>query len=283
MTAAFDQWVRDAAAPFEGWDFAYLKDRMTEAEPAWDYPALARAALGRAAEALDIATGGGEVLASFAPFTGRVTAVEGYPPNVPVARPPLAPRLDFGLWLHPPGTPPPLLPPRRQLHAQPVARRRLAPLGVAVHQANTRSGMPFPDQSFDLVLNRHGGFRPAEMHRILKPGGVFLSQQVAGDNLADLCAHFDAPLVAPHNTLDQIARQFADLGCEIRRGEAWRGSVAFADVGAIVYFLKAVPWVVQGFDLDRHRAALEALHARVEAGQPLAFTYTRFLIEAVRR
>ncbi len=246
MTSPHAQWVRDAAAPFEGWDFAYLNDRMTEAEPPWDYPALARAALARSAEALDIATGGGEVLASFAPFAGRVTAVEGYPPNVP------------------------------------VARRRLAPLGVEVHQANTRSGMPFADQTFDLILNRHGGFRAAEMHRVLRPGGVFLSQQVAGDNLADLCAHFDAPLVAPHNTLDQIARQFADLGCEIRRGETWRGTVTFADVGAIVYFLKAVPWGVQGFDLDRHRTALEALHARAEAGEALAFTYTRFLIEAVR-
>lgn len=241
------QWARDAAAAFEGWDFSYLKDRMTEAEPPWDYPALARMALARSTKALDIATGGGEVLASFAPFAGRVTAVEGYPPNVP------------------------------------IARRRLAPLGVEVHQANTRSGMPFPDQTFDLVLNRHGGFRPAEMRRLLKPGGVFLSQQVAGDNLADLCEVFDASLVAPHNTLDQIARQFADLGCEIRRGETWRGTVTFADVGAIVYFLKAVPWVVQGFDLERHRTALEALHARTEGGEPLAFTYTRFLIEVVRR
>lgn len=245
--APFDQWVRDAAAPFEGWDFSYLKDRLTEAEPHWDYPALARAALAHSAEALDIATGGGEVLASFAPFAGRVTAVEGHPPNVP------------------------------------VARRRLGPLGVEVHEARTRTGMPFPDKSFDLVLNRHGGFRAAEMHRVLKPGGAFLSQQVAGDNLADLCAVFDAPLAAPDNTLDHVTRQFADLGCEIRRGETWRGAVTFADVGAIVYFLKAIPWVVQGFDLERHRAPLEALHARAEAGEPLAFTSTRFLIEAVRR
>ena len=219
---------------------------MTEAEPGWDYLAMARAALRRAQDVLDVATGGGEILSSLAPFPGRVTATEGYAPNVA------------------------------------VARRRLEPLGVAVFQANTASGMPFEDAAFDLVINRHGGFRPEEMHRVLKRGGVFLSQQVGGDNLADLVADFGAWLVAPDNTLARVAERFRGLGCAVTRAEEWRGPVTFADVGAIVYFLKAVPWVVEGFDVTRHFAALEALERRRAAGLPLRFTYSRFLIEAVK-
>jgi hypothetical protein len=53
-------------------------------------------------------------------------------------------------------------------------------------------------------------------------------------------------------------------------------------VGAIAYFLKAIPWVVEGFDVRTHGAALQALHERRRAGRPLRFTYTRFLIEAVK-
>jgi SAM-dependent methyltransferase len=239
-----EQWIREAAAPFEGWDFSYLSARVTEAEPPWDYLALAHAAVSQAHDVLDVATGGGEVLSALGPFAGRVTATEGYVPNLA------------------------------------IARRRLAPLGVAVFQANTASGMPFEDASFDLVINRHGGFRPEEMHRVLKPGGVFLSQQVGGDNLADLVAEFGARLVAPENTLANVAERFRRIGCAVTRAEEWRGPVAFADVGAIVYFLKAVPWVVQGFDVTTHLAALEALERRRATGRPLQFTFSRFLIEA---
>ncbi|MDO9247293.1 MAG: hypothetical protein Q7U11_12580, partial [Phenylobacterium sp.] len=85
------------------------------------------------------------------------------------------------------------------------------------------------------------------------------------------------------NTLAQVRADFAALGAEIRRAETWRGPVTFADVGALIYFLKAIPWVVQNFDVARQLGALEALQAQLDAGDPLRFTYTRFLIEAVKR
>lgn len=245
-TRLLDRWRAEAAVPFRGWDFSHLDGRFVEQEPPWNYLALARAAVAGADDVLDIATGGGEVFASLAPFRGRASAVEGHPPNLE------------------------------------IARKRLAPLGVPVHRANTASGMPFADAAFDLVLNRHGGFRPAEMHRVLKPGGVFLTQQVGGDNLADLSAAFGTPLPYPGNTLDKVAADLSALGFDVRRAEAWRGPVAFGDVGALVYFLKAVPWVIPDFDIDTHGRVLLALQARLDAAPPLAFTYTRFLIEAVR-
>ena len=244
--ALIDQWMLDAAAPFQGWDFSYLKTRLIEAEPRWDYLALARSAVRRAQDILDMATGGGEVFSSLALFPGRATAVEGYLPNLP------------------------------------VARRRLEPLGVPVFQANTASGMPFDAGSFDLVLNRHGGFRPAEVHRILKPGGVFLTQQVGGDNLADLIARFGAKPRWPNNTLAPMTERLHALGFEIRREEEWRGPVSFLDVGAVAYFLKAIPWVVEDFGVESHLQPLAALQAELDRGQPLQFTYTRFLIEAVK-
>lgn len=239
-------WRRDAAAPFEGWDFSYLSGRIIEAEPPWSYLALAKAAVDRADDILDVATGGGEVFASLAPFRGRATAAEGFEPNVA------------------------------------VARARLAPLGVPVFPGKASAHLPFGSEAFDLVLNRHGGFRPAEMDRILKPGGVFLTQQVGGDNLFDLVSEFGVDLVRPANTLARVREDLAALGLEVRRAHDWRGPVRFLDVGAVVYFLKAIPWVVQHFEIDRYLQPLMSLQARIDAGQPLEFTYTRFLIEAVK-
>ena len=182
-----------------------------------------------------------------APFPARATAVEGFEPNVA------------------------------------VARARLTPLGVPVFQGSRSSGLPFGEAAFDLVLNRHGGFHAAEMYRILKSGGGFLTQQVGGDNLADLVAEFDADLVRPENTLARVRNDLVALGFEIQRGQDWRGTVVFRDVGAVIYFLKAIPWVVRDFDVQRCLAPLAALQAQLDAGQPLRFTYTRFLIEAVKR
>ena len=247
MNALLDQWSRDAAAPFEGWDFSYLNGRMIEGEPPWSYTDLAKAAISGAQDILDVATGGGEVFASLAPFPGRARAVEGYVPNLA------------------------------------VARRRLAPLGVEVFQGNTRSGMPFEAGAFDLVLSRHGGFRAAEMHRILQPGGVFLTQQVGGDNLDDLTAAFGARLAYPDNTLERTADAFAALGCDLELAQAWRGPVSFADVGALAYFLTAIPWVIDGFDVAAHAETLVRLHRQIQADGPLRFTYSRFLLRAVRR
>lgn len=248
MLGLLESWRRDAAAPFEGWDFSYLKDRMIEAQPPWEYMALARDRIANAQDILDVATGGGEVFAALAPFPARATAVEGFEPNVA------------------------------------VARARLAPLGVPVYPGSTRSGLPFDDQAFDLVLNRHGGFRAAEMGRILKPGGVFLTQQVGGDNLGDLVAAFGAKPVRPENTLSRVREELVALGFEIRDAREWRGPVEFSDVGAIVYFLKAIPWVVEGFQVDRDLERLRRFQARLESGGgSLQFTYTRFLIEAVKR
>lgn len=240
------QWHRDAAAPFEGWDFSYLKHRMIEGAPPWDYLALAKAAVDRSRDILDVATGGGEMFSSLAPFPARATAVEGYEPNIA------------------------------------VARARLAPLGVPVFQGNTRTGMPFGPEAFDLVLNRHGGFRAAEMHRILKPGGVFLTQQVGGDNLADLAEAFGAGLAYPDNTLGRVREDLTALGFDVRRCQPWQGSVTFRDAGAVVYFLKVIPWVVADFDVDRHVDVLASLQARADSGQQLRFTYTRFLVEAMK-
>lgn len=241
-----DQWGRDAAAPFEGWDFSYLAGRMIEGEPPWSYLDLAKAAVAGAHDVLDVATGGGEVFSSLAPFPGRARAVEGYVPNLA------------------------------------VARRRLEPLGVAVFQGNTASGMPFEDGAFDLVLSRHGGFRAAEMHRILQPGGTFLTQQVGGDNLADLVAAFGARLAYPDNTLERVCDDLTALGCEIHLREAWRGPARFYDVGALVYFLKAIPWVIEGFDVERSFGVLQSLHRQLQARGSLEFTYSRFLVQAVK-
>ena len=50
----------------------------------------------------------------------------------------------------------------------------------------------------------------------------------------------------------------------------------FLDVGAIVYYLKAVPWDVPGFTVRTHLRHLLALQERLESGEELSFHTARF-------
>ncbi|MER6257905.1 hypothetical protein ABT224_41975 [Streptomyces sp. NPDC001584] len=120
MTTAndYEKHVAEARqATMSGWDFSWLQGRVEGEGPSWDYEQLARVLLPRSRSLLDIDTGGGELLASLAPLPPRSVATENWVPNVP------------------------------------LARQRLSPLGVEVHQA---SGSNLPSGPFELILNRHG-------------------------------------------------------------------------------------------------------------------------------
>jgi hypothetical protein len=240
-------WKKDEQAPFTGWDFSYLNGRWKQELPSWDYFWMAKNLLSRANDVLDMATGGGEFFSSLAPFPASVFAIEGYRPNVP------------------------------------IAEKRLSPLGVRVLYAPETQPLPFQNGSFDLVLNRHGGTNPPEICRILAKGGTFLTQQVAGETLFDLMALFGAKPKWPENNLEKVSAEFKKAGFEILESKKWTGRVHFLDVGAVVYFLKAIPWLVDGFNVDKHRAGLEKLQEQIESDGILSFSESRFLIMAQKR
>jgi len=59
-----------------------------------------------------------------------------------------------------------------------------------------------------------------------------------------------------------------------------RPHTEFYDVGAVVYFLRLVVWIVPGFTVDRYRDRLEALHEQIERDGAFRTTASRVLIEA---
>jgi SAM-dependent methyltransferase len=140
--------------------------------------------------------------------------------------------------------------------------------------------MPFADGEFDLVLNRHSGFNAKEVARILAPGGTFLTQQVHGLWAYDLLAVFGAKPQWPGATLGKYVPQLKAAGLTLINTQEWSGRISFTDVGAIVYYLKAVPWFVPGFSVEKHAKDLLKLQRRLERGEDLAFSARKYLIEA---
>ncbi|WP_328818780.1 class I SAM-dependent methyltransferase [Nonomuraea cypriaca] len=209
----------------------------------WDYEELVRTRLPFAASLLDLGTGGGELLASLAPLPPRTVATEGHPPNAP------------------------------------IARRRLAPLGVEVVEA--AGALPFPDGSFDLVVDRHESYDPYEIRRVLAPGGTFVTQQVAGRDLEEINAALGGP---PHEGRDwdltMATTALIDAGLDVTWSREAALTTTFHDVGALVLFLRVVSWQVPGFDANTYADRLRALHSDMKRDRPLHATAHRFALTA---
>src|SRR4051794_4045603 len=90
MTRDFGALVDEGArVPVEGWDFSWFEARATEQRPPWGYQRVLSAHLTRATSALDLQTGGGEVLAGALRATTkhprRLAATESWAPNLALA------------------------------------------------------------------------------------------------------------------------------------------------------------------------------------------------------
>ena len=79
------QWKKEERMPFKGWDFSYIKNRIIEEKPPWNYAKIARQLIRKSKSVLDMETGGGEIFSSLGPFPKHAIAYEGYKPNVKVA------------------------------------------------------------------------------------------------------------------------------------------------------------------------------------------------------
>jgi SAM-dependent methyltransferase len=243
----FEQLIAEGASvPTEGWDFSWFEGRAVEERPRWGYSRLLAERMAEAAAGLDIQTGGGEVLAKITRPPPVLVATESWPPNVN------------------------------------VARRNLRPLGAAVVEADDEADLPFRGGSFDLVVSRHPTVAIwPEIACVLRPGGTYLSQQVGAGSNRELTDFMMGPQPVDPGRSPQVAvaeAQEAGLTVADLREQALR--VEFYDVGAVVHFLRKVPWTVPGFTVDGYAGRLAGMHERIRSQGPFVSHAQRFLIEA---
>jgi SAM-dependent methyltransferase len=247
--AKFDDLIVEAdAADVSGWGFGWLDGRATEGRPSWGYQRLMSDRLAAAKSALDIQTGGGEVLDGAPRFPPTMAATESWPPNLA------------------------------------LATRRLHPRGVVVIADPDEPPLPFSDGAFDLVTSRH----PAtiwwhEIARVLCPGGTYLAQHVGPESLVELYEWFLGPqrVEGLHSRHPERETAMAvDAGLQVITARMERLRVEFFDIGAVVYFLRKVIWAVPGFTSEQYVDQLRSLHEHICRDGSFVTYSTRVLFEA---
>ena len=234
----------EEARRLTGWTWAHLPRPLSDGPP-WDYEARARTLATGARTVLDMGTGGGEVFSRVLEgFSGRAVATEAWPPNAP------------------------------------VALRRLQPMGVGVVQSRDFE-MPFRAAAFDLVLNRHEALLPAEVARVLAPGGRVLTQQVHPHWHAELRHAFPRMTVFEQHH-ETYPLGFRNAGLSIVDFQEHVRPVAYQHLGEIVYMLVAAPWTVPDFDVEADLDALLEVEHTLRRPEGIVLTDRRYILEAVK-
>ncbi len=252
----FERLIAEAQSHgFSGWDFSWLQDRLVEEFPPWDYKEEVVREFPGVKSLLDLGTGGGELLSSLGPLPEQTYVTEGYPPNAT------------------------------------VARDRLKPLGIDVirtyaedNTAKHQSGaLPFRPGTLDMVIDRHESFVAREVCRVLKKGGVFLTQQVGSVHFPELNEFLGAPKTKAVWDLRVARRQTTEAGLYVTAGREAHLESRFKDVGAVVYLLLEVPWQLEGFSVNGFIDRLKELHELIVLTGSFKVTRTPFYLRSIKQ
>lgn len=240
-----------------GWDFSAVRD---DRDPVpWDYQDVVRRNLSPASRVLDIGTGGGEQFLQLVPLIRSGTGVDASAEMVATARA---------------STPPELA-------------------GRVSFKVTEAERLDLPEAEFDLVLTRHAPVYAAEIVRVLRPGGIFITQQVGGrntqsiftafgwqSNAAQWQSYYAAPGTPPlPDSQDPaaLAAAFTALGCTTRAVAEYDVRYWLSDLESFVFFIKAIPLPEQ-FDPNLHCAAVNRAISACGTPRGIQTNEHRFLV-----
>lgn len=244
-----DKWLHEERiAHIKGWDFSHIEGKFeAENDLPWDYREIVEKYIKPEAYLLDIDTGGGEFLLSLNHPYNRTSATENFAPNVQ------------------------------------FCSEKLLPLGIDFHHADGRGTLPFENDKFDVIINRHGAYNADEIYRILKSGGVFITEQVGAENDRELVEMLltDVPeLPFPEQYLNVAVSKFEKSGFAIIDAQEVFRSIKFFDVGALVWFARIIQWEFPGFSVWGSLEKLFKLQELLENDGVIEGRTHRFLLVA---
>ena len=242
-----EEWLKEEKmAHIQGWDFSHIYGRYSEEENLpWDFRTVINKYLKNNMKLLDMETGGGEFLLSLNHPKHNTSSIEGYQPNVE------------------------------------LCKKVLLPLGIDFKKADGDEKLPFENKYFDIITNRHGAYNVAELKRVLKKNGIFITQQVGAENDRELVEillpkYKDLPYAEHYLNIKQ--QEISEQGFEIlESGETFQ-PIKFFDTGALVWFAKIIEWEFPNFSVESHLDNLYKIQEIIEANGVVKGRIHRFYI-----
>jgi SAM-dependent methyltransferase len=215
----------------KGWDFSSLNKKSDKAP--WDFAQTVKSYLKPTDRLLDIMTGGGENLLKLGHPYELTSATEGYPPNIR------------------------------------LCQKKLLSLGIDVRPADIDGigKLPFEDQAFEVITDRHGHIFPEEIIRLLKPGGLYITEQVGSEWYKTLHEVIDSSYAQDDYYLKDYVKKLEEAGLKIIEQHEALGknkTARFFDIESIIVYLYWLNHTVNyDFSVETHFDALRAINKEI--------------------
>lgn len=212
------EWQEIEKLEFKGWDFSFMEGRWRQEELPWCYQDLVHNYLSNDMYLLDMGTGGGELLMTLAHPYENTSVTEGWEQNFQ------------------------------------LLKTKLQPKGITVVFVDETDHLNFSDDSFDIVLNSHESYDPKEVARVLKPNGIFITQQVGHRNGVILSAKLETMI--QNKSLEwsvKIAKEaLSKEQFDILFADEYFPYQDFFDMEGLIYYVKQIPWEYPDFSVETH-------------------------------
>jgi SAM-dependent methyltransferase len=226
----FNFLINEAEHPISGWNFSYIRDRIVNDPLPWSYTSILIPLIRKSTSLLDMGTGGGDFLSSLIPLPKKTRATEAYAPSLS------------------------------------TAKKNLEPLGVEVYFLTDERKLPFDNDEFEVIINRHEFYDPDEVFRILKKGGLFITQQIGDRNDKKLRLILTGSEHLEGDTewnLNYAIQELIKKGFHIIEKNEIVNNTRIFDVGAIVYYLKIISWDIPDFTVQKYFDKLWEIHKQI--------------------
>lgn len=144
--------------------------------------------------------------------------------------------------------------------------------------------MDFDNESFDLITSRHAPFSMKEVHRLLKPGGIFITQQVHErdkQNLKDVFnrgQNFDNPT---DEYLNKLVKEANEIGFSEIESQKSSIDYFFNSRNHLVDFLTYTP-VIPDFNSEEEMPIVDNFIDQNSQDEGIRSNSERFLLKLVK-
>ncbi|WP_226666281.1 methyltransferase domain-containing protein [Metabacillus litoralis] len=240
------EWLKYEKLNFEGWDFSHIKYSWENEALPWNYAKIIKNYLSKDLQLLDMGTGGGEFLLTLNHPYEKTSVTEGWKPNIE------------------------------------LIKSKLVPLGIKLAPIGDDDIIDYSDNSFDMIINRHESFNIEEVKRVLKPNGVFITQQVGGENgnrLSKILIPNFQPKYETHNLMNTL-HDLKENDLDIMFAEEVFPYQKFFNMKALIYYAKVIKWEFPGFSVENHYIQLLTVYNELKKNGYVLNNEHRFIVVA---